>query len=774
MATYSPGISSLSNKKDIDKLLDSMNPVNSDMQSRVLREDIDKAKRVRETFLGYRKQIQTSLELLSKHAGKEDENANSMQHELTSMLMVLDKLEKRKRITADTLLDFMSQISRVGKNLNTIKEDSSNVTPLAQQLREHKKEIVEDDRKQDKRAQELSDNIGEDLSGFVKKQAELISSGSSSLLKGTLAHLLGPGAPLIALLDQFVDFDKQIDRVVKGTASLAKNTTNGIKTLSAKVVKASVSVGESLYGWFKERWYKEDKANSFSSNIWQQIVQNTKDMKSRLKSISEASGGSIGKLMAGLGLVLAAVLNKLKTTLNPFKLAATLAGLLSPRSIMNHAGSALSLAGRGANGAWNLAKNAGSWISDKIGIKGAGKALGVAGSAYGLYESNNMIRENKGKGFLEGGMNSRAAGYGGSIASGAVAGATIGSIIPVVGTAVGAVIGAVLGGVTALVTDHFDEIKTGFKEGWTKILNMGDEFAAIIKNSTLWKMLSATANAAGVVKNSVVATVKQAGSTVFNYGTELGKKLGFISSDHEGKTNSVTKDNNGSMAYGKYQFNAKAGGLGQFFAANPEYAQQFKGLHPESKEFGDKWKQLSITDPNFEAAQDKAGKQKFYDPAARIAGQLGFRLENQGVREAVFSGSVNHGGINSILTTASKVPGFRDMTGEQQVQEFYKARNDYIDNAGIRGGSQVVTSLHKRYAIELQQTRALAVATEEPDAIAIPPSKQSIPRTNTERDNSGSRGSSSGNSGSSQTIDSVPFMPDDTSLLSLNIVGIIG
>ncbi|MDK4605619.1 hypothetical protein QG044_10785, partial [Kingella kingae] len=77
----------------------------------------------------------------------------------------------------------------------------------------------------------------------------------------------------------------------------------------------------------------------------------------------------------------------------------------------------------------------------------------------GLMDATERINRNDGKGFFEGGLNSKAAGYVESAGSGAIAGAAIGSIVPVVGTAVGAIGGAVLGLVSTAVADWWNSDK---------------------------------------------------------------------------------------------------------------------------------------------------------------------------------------------------------------------------------------------------------------------------------------------------------------------------
>lgn len=85
------------------------------------------------------------------------------------------------------------------------------------------------------------------------------------------------------------------------------------------------------------------------------------------------------------------------------------------------------------------------------------RALPVIGGAVGLWHGNKTINEAQGKGFFEGGLSSRASGYGQSALGGAAVGAAIGSIVPVLGTAVGAAVGGGIGLLSAAVADIWQD-----------------------------------------------------------------------------------------------------------------------------------------------------------------------------------------------------------------------------------------------------------------------------------------------------------------------------
>ncbi|MDK4612641.1 phage tail tape measure protein [Kingella kingae] len=123
-----------------------------------------------------------------------------------------------------------------------------------------------------------------------------------------------------------------------------------------------------------------------------------------------------------------------------------------------------------AQGAMGLLGRGGGLLGGAAGSAGRGALLGSVGrlgvvgavaavGGMGLMDATERINRNDGKGFFEGGLNSKAAGYVESAGSGAIAGAAIGSIVPVVGTAVGAIGGAVLGLVSTAVADWWNSDK---------------------------------------------------------------------------------------------------------------------------------------------------------------------------------------------------------------------------------------------------------------------------------------------------------------------------
>jgi len=188
--------------------------------------------------------------------------------------------------------------------------------------------------------------------------------------------------------------------------------------------------------------------------------------------------------------------------------------------------------------------------------------------------------------------------------------------------------------------------------------------------------------------------------------TGSSARLGSISAKYEGKVDTVGGD--GGRAYGKYQFDYKAGGLQTFFRDNPEYAAKFEGLSPGTKAFNDRWKQVARENPiAFEAAQDRSAKNIWYEPARKHAESLGFKTSDRGIQEALFSGSIQHGGIKKILDRTAALEGFADMTEQQQIQAFYDQRAKYIDTDTRLTGDRRSGVLN-RYKNEVKDALALS------------------------------------------------------------------
>lgn len=239
---------------------------------------------------------------------------------------------------------------------------------------------------------------------------------------------------------------------------------------------------------------------------------------------------------------------------------------------------------------------------------------------------------------------------------------------------------------------------------------LGDVVETVANNKTVQ-------NAKAKATDSLLAVAKTAQGGVNTIVQNTSSHLGSVSAKYEGTIGSANKDvdqngNPAGWAYGKYQFNSAKGGLSRFMSDNPQIAKKFAGLKPETKAFADKWKEIAKSDPKgFEAAQDKSAANIWYAPAKNAYAKAGFNMNNRGVQEAVFSSSIQHGGVvRKLLPLIQKQVG-RDiskLTAEEQIKAIYKGRTTYHQ----RG--------KKRYDAELKDALKLSSSTNTvPNSTAI-------------------------------------------------------
>lgn len=503
------------NTRDANDLLNGLRP---DQQDKALRDDIVKAKKVRETFLSYRKQLATSLKILDKHSDLNDQKAKEMADEVQALLVTLDKLEKRKKVGSDSLLDFITQMRGVGSKLSATANDKENKSALAEELRRQRQETLDDDKKQDSRFAKLADSIGQPLDKFIKTNASAIGTGGGSALKVAMAAWLGPAAPLVKLVDDLIDIDSKVAKAYTTTVETGKKMLKATLSAPSKLIKSGGDWAKSTLDYFKNRARDEDANNNRrdkrENSLLREQINNLKDMKKKLGRLGGGLGSTLATIVASLGGLLSKAIHGLGGIL-----ARSMAGLLATPAGKAIAGAfdklkqgAKRVFSRGGQGPARAGANAGSFASKamnfgKGALKVGGKALGAAGGAYGMVDGYSTIRDNKDKGFFEGGMNSRAGGYGSSIMGGAAVGATIGSIIPVVGTAVGGAVGAAVGGLSALIADNQDAIVGALTKGWDKAKDFGSKMIDGAKDAVVkyGPMLAAGpfGFALGAVKNAL-------------------------------------------------------------------------------------------------------------------------------------------------------------------------------------------------------------------------------------------------------------------------------
>jgi len=106
-----------------------------------------------------------------------------------------------------------------------------------------------------------------------------------------------------------------------------------------------------------------------------------------------------------------------------------------------------------------------------------------------------------------------------------------------------------------------------------------------------------------------------------------------------------------------------------------KYAPQFKGLAPGTEEFNQVYKQISKTDESgFSNAQHKYIEKTHFTPVLKLAQKAGLDVENAGVKEALFSQSVQHGfkGNKDIISgVVSKVKDINTLPPEKQIEMLY-------------------------------------------------------------------------------------------------------
>lgn len=306
------------------------NPLDPDVVAKRV-DDSARAEKVRKSLLGYRQQIQKAMEGLAD-SKKSDSEIVDLERQLTSLLMILDKLEKRKRITADTMLDFTSQMRQLGGMLapGTGGGKSSPAKPSKGKV-EEEREVKEGRKWMEDQFAHLSESIGENVDTFIKKNAALISTGSQTSLKAALFSVLGPGAPVFAALDDMLGISKMMVGLPGKAGKAAKSllgmpvtafkklmettTEKAAKTSSTHVVEAVEGSGSKLADrWhdlmasFKERWKSDDTKESMQAKAMGKMSSLFKKGMGGLKGLGGGSSlmamapiiGMVGGALGGL------------------------------------------------------------------------------------------------------------------------------------------------------------------------------------------------------------------------------------------------------------------------------------------------------------------------------------------------------------------------------------------------------------------------------------------------------------------------------------------
>ena len=256
----------------------------------------------------------------------------------------------------------------------------------------------------------------------------------------------------------------------------------------------------------------------------------------------------------------------------------------------------------------------------------------------------------------------------------------------------------------------FGKLTSGdFKGAMAEAWEMEKNYVNNIKDfaNAVWERAT---GAADIATGQPVGTLSS--TSIINNGKHSG--LGSVSAKYEGKIGSANRDvdqngNPAGWAYGKFQFNSAKGGLQKFFSDNPSIAKQFSGLTPGSTAFNNKWKQLAKADPKgFEVAQNKSAENLWYNPARDAYEKAGFDMSNRGVQEAVFSSSIQHGGVvRNLLPLIKKQVGgdISKLSAEEQIKAIYKGRTAYHKRGAGRYSSEMQDALAiSRGATQAQST----------------------------------------------------------------------
>lgn len=196
----------------------------------------------------------------------------------------------------------------------------------------------------------------------------------------------------------------------------------------------------------------------------------------------------------------------------------------------------------------------------------------------------------------------------------------------------------------------------------------------------------------------------------------ISEDIGFISAKYESGNRGVGTISSGSgdpggVSYGVHQLSSNAGTMTGFLNS-PEgqpYAQYFTKLKPGTLEFNKAYTAVVNADSEgFAKAQHNFITRTHYEPRLKLATDLGFKVENRGVQEAIYSVSVQHGGANKLLTQISQTPGFKEMSAEQQLKVLYEQRTNYA----IKYVPNLERSFRNRYTNELKDTLSLAAQSQ--------------------------------------------------------------
>ena len=171
-------------------------------------------------------------------------------------------------------------------------------------------------------------------------------------------------------------------------------------------------------------------------------------------------------------------------------------------------------------------------------------------------------------------------------------------------------------------------------------------------------------------------------------------------------------DKAGGTSYGKYQIAAKTGTMNKFLKhleeVDPEAAAELRSAGPletggRSGAAVDVWKKLA-SEGRVQEAEHNFIKATHFDPAMKKASELGFDVNDPRIQEMVWSGSVQHGGINKILTTTAG--NLKEGASiDDVVDQFYKDREEYALRFAPENTHKGIVNRYQREAEMIKQLK---------------------------------------------------------------------
>ena len=186
-----------------------------------------------------------------------------------------------------------------------------------------------------------------------------------------------------------------------------------------------------------------------------------------------------------------------------------------------------------------------------------------------------------------------------------------------------------------------------------------------------------------------------AGLVIAGLGSASAK---FESGGDPGRVSSGVGDP-GGISYGTYQMNTRDG-VANAFVKQSDWKEDFKGLSSGTPEFTEKWKSIAKNpkeSKKFAEAQHDYIKKTHFDPTAALAKKMGYKIEDPGVADAIWSLSVQHGRREAVLKLSKQnMGGVISDDPKEQVVSLYKARDEYTSGKfSKRYNEEVKTALQK-------------------------------------------------------------------------------